>query len=152
MTLNVASVTLEASPQGLPTTSTAYSTSRSYDVWEGDFTVSGSNCNATSSSASAAIGASHAEALATTSPPSTSGTPGTTGLLAVPCDNAIIVQASLTYPGLLGVVLINRPTLTQAAYTRWRYAGTQAELQCSGSACFTSNATKQVCNSTNTAN
>ncbi|HEY1857560.1 TadE/TadG family type IV pilus assembly protein [Acidocella sp.] len=152
MTLKIAGVTLESSPQGAPTTSKAYSTGRSYDVWEGDFSVSGSSCSATSSSSTSAIGASNAETLATTSPPSTSGTVGTAGLLAVPCDNAIIVQASLTYPGILGVILHSRPTFTQAAYTRWRYAGTQEELQCSGTACFASNATTQVCNNTNTAN
>jgi Flp pilus assembly protein TadG len=149
--LNIASVTLESSKAGLPSTSTAYSSSNTYDMWESDFTVSGNNCTATSSTTSGTIGAASAKNLATTSPPSSTGTPGTLGLLAVPCDNAIIVQASLTYPGLLGIILQSRPTLTQAAYTRWRYAGTSTELQCSGTSCLVSNATTQVCNSSNTA-
>ncbi len=151
LTLDIASVTLESSNAGLPNTSTAYSSSNTYDVWEGDFTVSGSSCNATSSGTNGSIGASSAKKLATTSPPSTTGTSGTSGLLAVPCDNAIIVKASLTYPGILGVILQSRPKLTQAAYTRWRYASTLTELQCSGTSCSISNAATQVCNSSNSA-
>ncbi|MDR3576204.1 MAG: pilus assembly protein [Anaerolineaceae bacterium] len=149
MILNIAGVTLESSPNGLPKTSTAYSTANSYDVWENDFAVSGGSC--TASTNAAAIGASGAESAATTSPPSTTGAAGgISGLLAVPCDNAIIVQASIIYPGILGIILQTRPTLTQWAYTRWRYAGTTTELQCSGCS-LTSNAAKQVCNSSNTA-
>ena len=154
MTLAIASVTLESGPTGLPSTNTstskAYNANNTYDAWESDFTVSGGTCNTASGTV---IGVSNAEKLATTSPPSTTGASGANGLLAVPCDNAIIVQATLTYPGILGVILRNRPTLTQTAYTRWAYAGTQTELQCSSTdtGCTTSYLSTQLCNTSNTA-
>ena len=154
MTLAIASVTLESGPTGLPnpntSTSKAYSSSNTYDAWESDFTVSGGTCSTTGGHV---IGLANVEQLSTTSPPSTTGTSGTNGLLAVPCDNAIIVQATLTYPGIMGVILQNRPTLTQTAYTRWAYAGTQTELQCSSTdtGCTTGYVSTQLCNSSNTA-
>ncbi len=153
MTLAIAGVTLESGPTGLPnpntTTSKVYNASNTYDVWESDLKVSGSTCSTVTGNV---IGLTNAEKLATTSPPSTTGTTGTAGLLGVPCDNAIIVKATLTYPGIMGIILTSRPTLTQMAYTRWRFAGTQTELQCSSTdaGCTTSYVTTQLCNSSNT--
>lgn len=153
MKLSIASVTLESGPTGLPNPATAtaqaYSTSNTYDTWESDFIVSGNTCTP---STNYQIGLASAEELATTSPPSTTGPSGTTGMLGVPCDNAIIVKATLTYPGILGIILTSRPSLTQMAFMRWRYAGPQAELQCSSSdtGCTTSYVTTQLCNTSNT--
>ncbi len=152
MNLSIASVTLESGPTGLPNPATAtakaFSTSNTYDAWESDFTVSGNSCTPSTSNL---IGLANAEQLATTSPPSTTGTSGTTGMLGVPCDNALIVKATLTYPGILGIILTSRPSLTQMAFMRWRYAGPQAELQCasSDSGCTTSYVTTQLCNTSN---
>jgi Flp pilus assembly protein TadG len=156
LVLKIASVTVESNKNGTAK-STVNTTTPSYDMWETDFTVSGNNCTPTTvngQSGSAGIGVSGAERLATTSPPSTTGTSGTSGLLAYPCDNAIIVQASMPYPGLIGLVLPSRPTLSQNIYTRWIYASPQTELQCSTSdtACYTSYAATQLCNATNTNN
>ncbi len=153
LVLNIASVTLESNPNG--TASAAVnSSSPTYDMWEADFTVSGHNCTPTSTAQTATIGAAAAENLATTSPPSTKGASGTSGLLAYPCDNAIIIQASMPYPGIIGLVLSSRPTLSQNIYTRWIYASPQTELQCStsDSACYTSYVATPLCDSTNTAN
>ncbi|MDD2795434.1 TadE/TadG family type IV pilus assembly protein [Acidocella sp.] len=153
MNLSIASVTLESGPTGLPnpatSTAKAYSTTNTYDAWESDFTVSGNTCTPSTSNL---IGLANAEQLATTSPPSTTGTSGTTGMLGVPCDNALIVKATLTYPGILGIILTSRPSLTQMAFMRWRYAGTKAELQCpsSDTGCTTSYVTTQLCNTSNT--
>lgn len=154
MTLQIASVTLESSNKGSPTTAAVYSSSPTYDMWETDLSVSGSTCSVTSSHSSAGFGYTSAVNLATTSPPSATGTSGQSGLLVYPCDNAIIVKATLTYPGIIGIFLPARPTLSQSAYTRWIYAGPTSELQCSSSdtGCYVQNATKQTCNSSNTAN
>jgi Flp pilus assembly protein TadG len=154
MTVKIASVTLESNANGTPSTASVHSTNPSYDMWETDFSVSGGNCNVTSSSTSAAIGYTGAVNLATTSPPSATGTSGLSGLLVYPCDNAIIVNATLTYPGILGIVLQTRPALSQWAYTRWVYGGTQSELQCSSSdsGCYVHYASTQTCNSSNLAN
>ncbi len=153
MTLAIAGVTLESGPTGLPNVNTAtskvYNATNTYDAWEGDLTVSGTTCNTATTTS---IGLANAEKLATTSPPSTTGTSGTSGLLGVPCDSAIIVKATLTYPGIMGIILTNRPTLTQTVYTRWRYASPQTELQCASTdtGCTTSYVTTQLCNSSNT--
>ncbi|OYV38294.1 MAG: hypothetical protein B7Z81_04820 [Acidocella sp. 20-61-6] len=153
MTLAIAGVTLESSPTGLPNVNTAtaqaYTAANTYDAWESDLTVLGTTCN---TAATTAIGLTNAEKLATTSPPSTTGTSGTSGLLGVPCDSAIIVKATLTYPGIMGIILTSRPTIAQTVYTRWRYASPQTELQCANTdtGCTTRYATTQLCNSSNT--
>ncbi|MDE1906355.1 MAG: pilus assembly protein [Rhodospirillales bacterium] len=154
MTVKIASVTLESNSNGLPTTAPVYSTNPTYDMWETDYSVSGSNCNVTSTGSSALIGNTGAVNLATTSPPSATGTSGLNGMLVYPCDNAIIVNTTLTYPGILGVVMQSRPNLSQWAYTRWVYASATSELQCSSSdtGCYVNYAAKQTCNSNNTAN
>lgn len=154
MAVKIAGVTLESNANGAPSTAAVHSTTPSYDMWEADFSVSGSNCNVTSSSGNASIGYTAAVNLATTSPPSAAGPSGSSGLLVYPCDSAIIVNATLTYPGILGILMQSRPNLSQWAYTRWIYGGAQSELQCSSSdsGCYVHYATKQTCNSTNTAN
>lgn len=163
MTLAISSVTVESNSAGLPQSDTAvYTTTPKYDVWEADFTVSNGTCTAaglgsttsgstTTMTGSPIIGYSNAVSLATTSPPSTSGTQGLTGLVAVPCDNAIIVQTKMTYPGLVGVLLKSRPVLTQSSYARWAAAWNEAELQCSGTHCGTQYAVvPPTCTTTNT--
>ncbi|MGE4483271.1 TadE/TadG family type IV pilus assembly protein [Acidocella sp.] len=89
------------------------------EYWEQDFT--GPSCTV---SASQAIGDTEACGLATADHtggmlPSSSGAIG---------DNAIIVQAQLTYPGLVGLWLTSSPTLTQTVLTRWAYASTSTKL------------------------
>ncbi len=146
MTLAIASITQEAGPNGQPTNSSAHAASASYDEWEGDFTVSGTHCTPVSGG-TGQIGLSTAETMATT-PPARS--PGTTGLVVVPCDNAIIVRAQIAYPGIVGLILQNRPLLSQTVYTRWRYASTTTELQC-GNCTVINNAASQICNTNNNA-
>lgn len=144
LTIAVASVTLESGPNGLPASSSAYSKTATYDVWEGDSTVAGQTCT---TSAGSQIGAGNAETLATT--PAAGGASGNTGMLEDPCDNAIVVQATLKYPGLTGLIIRSAPTLTQTAYARWSYAALKTELTCP--TCTVSNAATQVCNSSNAA-
>jgi Flp pilus assembly protein TadG len=147
MTLDIAGVTMESGPNGT-TGKNVNSAAVTYDVWEQDFTVSGTTCTPSGASG---IGASAAEAYATSSPPSLTGTPGTSGLIEYPCDNAIVVQASMVYPGMIGLVLPSRPTLTQVSGTRWRYASPSGEIECT--ACSLSTVqSPQLCNTTNTGN
>lgn len=119
MNVSVASLTLE-------TTGPA-----TYDFWEGDSTASGQGCN----TGGTLIGQTAATALAGST---------TTGMLQTPCDNIIIVRASITYPGLTGLILRSRPVLTQTAYTRWAYTSTSSELLCPS--CTVANVSKPVCN------
>ena len=162
--VQIASVTQEAGPNGLPAKNTAstfvYNSNGLYDTWEQDYTVSGGSCNANGGAGIGASGTSNnAINLATSNPPSTSGG-GTGGIVQYPCDNAIIVKATMKYPGLIGLIITKAMTLSQAAYTRWRYASTTTELQCP--ACSVSNnnsvvlygsgttAVTQACNTSNT--
>jgi Flp pilus assembly protein TadG len=59
-------------------------------------------------------------------------------------DNVIIVRATLTYPGILGIVLTSVPSLSQTAVARWRWASpanispttaTSLEFLCAGTGC-----------------
>ncbi|WP_234731473.1 TadE/TadG family type IV pilus assembly protein [Acidocella facilis] len=139
LTVQIASVTLEAGPGGLPKPNTStsfvyYSGGKVYDQWEQDFTVSAGSCassttNAIGTTSNTSYTGGPAINLATSNPPSTAGG-GSGGLVQSPCDNALIVKAQIPYPGLLGLILTNRITLTQSAYMRWRYASTETELQC----------------------
>ena len=147
LTIAIAGVTLESAPSGTAGTP-VNSSARTYDVWEQDFTVSGNSCAA---AATSAIGAAEAEAYGSSSPPSVTGTVSAAGLLQTPCDNVLLVQASMAYPGMIGVVLSTRPTITQLASTRWRTASEVSELECSG--CSVSQIqSPQLCNSSNTGN
>jgi Flp pilus assembly protein TadG len=150
MTINIASVTQESGPAGLPTTNAkVHTAAASYDVWEQDFTVSGTSCNAAST---LTIGSANAISLATTNPPTTfTGGPSALAMINVPCDNAIIVTATVPYPGPIGKILLTRPTLTATSYSRWGYDSTENELETSGTSKPAVNAATQVCNSTNTA-
>lgn len=161
MTVEIAGVTKEAGANGLPaansSTSFVYYGSSLYDDWEQDFTVSGGRC---SPSGGSGIGAANSINLATSNPPSSAGG-GTGGLVQYPCGNAIIVEASVNYPGILGTLLTTRTRLTQWAYQRWRYSSAQSELECTS--CTVSNlnsvtlygsgasAVTQACNSSDTA-
>lgn len=161
VTVQIASVTMEAGKNGLPapntSTSFVFASSNLYDQWEQDFTVSGGSC-APNNVSSAGFSGSDAVNLATSNPPSTSG--GSGGLVQYPCDNGIIVKATMSYPGLLGLIITHSMTLTQSAYVRWRYATFVSELQCL--TCFVSNnntailfgsgssAVTQACNTNNT--
>lgn len=153
MTMAIASVTLESNSAGLPATSAVHTTTPAYDFWEADFTVSGSTCSPVTGST--VIGATTAESLVTTSPPATGGPTGSStawnGMLAVPCDNAIIVRANTTYSGITGLVFKSRPVLSQTSYARWANTWNEAELQCSGTGCTTAYAaTTPICTTTNT--
>lgn len=164
ITLQIANVTEEAGPNGSPATNSSssfvHNSSAVYDEWEQDFIVSGGSCSPNVGSGIGASGTSNnAINLTTSNPPSTTSG-GTGGLVQYPCDNGIIVQASMNYPGLLGLVLTHSITLSQSAYVRWRYASTQSELQCptcsisnnNSSVLYTSGSTsvKQACNTADT--
>lgn len=142
MAVAIASVTEESGPSGQPSTSTAYSSSPTYDKWEADSTVSGNTCNTVGGTAILSAVGANAPLTVATSPPDTA-------MVENPCDNVIIVQASLSYPGLTGLILRSRPTLTQTAYVRWRYTAPTSELNCTG--CTLNNAATRVCASGNTA-
>lgn len=145
VTIQVVSVTLE--PSALSSNTAA--SPPVFDEWEADSTVSGSSCTTTATNG---FGAAAAESLATTNPPVTTATSytGTTGEVEVPCDNMIIVKASMTYPGITGLIVMNHPTLTQTAFTRFRYASPTDQLQCSN--CKLNPATPlDYCNATSTA-
>jgi Flp pilus assembly protein TadG len=139
LTIAVASVTLESNSAGLPTSSSAHTSSPTNNAWEGDSKVSGGTCSTTSGTQ---IGLTNAFTMAG------GGNAGNKGLLEVPCDNAIIVQASIPYPGLTGLIVRSRPTLTQTAFARWVYASTTTELTCP--TCTVTKAT-QICKTGNTA-
>lgn len=145
LTVQIASVTMQAGPKGLPASNSSssfvYNGSNLYDEWEQDFTVSGSNCVASGGSGIGAAGTSNnAINLMTSNPPSTSGG-GSGGLVQYPCDNGIIVKAQMSYPGLLGLIINHTMVLTQSAYMRWRYASTMSELQCPSCAVSNNNST-----------
>ncbi len=163
--VQIASVTMEAGPNGLPaannSTSFVYHSGGSlYDQWEQDFIVSGGSCQTNGGSG---IGVSSAPSnvinLATSNPPSTAGG-GSGGLVVYPCDNGIIVKATMSYPGLLGLIITHSMTLSQSAYVRWRYASIVSELQCPTCSVSNNNTTslygsgstavKQACNSSDT--
>lgn len=103
------------------TTTTAGTTA---DYWEQDFT--GASCSTPATTP--VIGSSGACNLATNNGaggmlPSSNGAVG---------DNAIIIRATLTYPGLVGLWLKTSPTLTQQVLTRWAYASSSTELTITG--------------------
>lgn len=143
MTLSIASITQEKSPLGLPTNAPVYSAnSTTYDKWEADSTVSSARSCSTRAGTALLAGTGPGAPVVIATPPAA------TSAISVPCDNVIIVQASITYAGLTGLIMRSRPTLTQTSYVRWRYASPQSELLCTG--CTLQNAAVQVCNQTNT--
>lgn len=158
--VQIASVTMQAGPNGLPATNNSasfvYNSSNLYDEWEQDFTVSGGSCQTNGGTGIGASGTSNSAInLATSNPPiTTSG--GTGGVVQYPCDNAILVTATMKYPGLIGLIITKAMTLSQSAYVRWRYASTTTELQCPTCSVSNNNTTaiygsvKQACNASNT--
>ena len=90
LTIEVASVTLEPSASG----SNTPASTPAYDIWEGDSIVTGQTCS-TPGSGATAIGATQAKTYAGST---------TTGMLQNPCDNIVIVTASLIYPGITGLI------------------------------------------------
>ncbi len=157
--VEIASVTEEAGPNGLPTTNSAtsfvYNSSSLYDEWEQDFTVSGGSCTASGGTGIGASGTSNnAINLLSSNPPSTAG--GSGGVVQYPCDNGIIVKATMNYPGMIGLIISHAITLSQSTYMRWLYASTTTELQCPTCSVSNNNATviygtvKQACNASNT--
>lgn len=115
LTLDIASVTVTA-------------VGKTVDYWESGYT--GGHCSAV---ATPVIGGAQACSLAGGVSGATNGgmLPVTGGAIG---DNVIIVKATLTYPGLVGLWLNTSPTLTQTTFTRWDYATSSSELELSGSA------------------
>jgi hypothetical protein len=143
MKVKIASITQEASPNGLPTNALAYSsTGPTYDEWEWDATVaSDGSCAPVAGSDQLLAGSGSLVATAM-------------GELNVPCDNVIMVQVTGTYPGISGIVLNTRPTLTQTAYLRWNNTTTTSELTCPDCTLVPSQAAQtaqQICTVANTA-
>jgi Flp pilus assembly protein TadG len=141
--INIASVTLEPSAANA-------NTPGAFDEWEQDYTLK------TSSTCQTASGTAILSGTGTTAPIAVATSTSATNpdMLEEPCDNVIIVQASITYPGLTGLIVQSRPTLTQTAYNRWTNASTLTQLLCTkgASGCTLSPTTPHdFCNSTNTA-
>jgi Flp pilus assembly protein TadG len=158
LTIAVASVTMQRGPDGNPATNTAssfvYNAAYSYDVWEADSTVTGHTCSTSGTNANK-IGGANAIALATATPTGVTCASGAgaapCGQVEVPCDNAIIVTASITYPGITGLILnsTSRPVLTQTSYTRWLYGSETTQLLCP-TCTLTPTTPLDLCNSNNT--
>jgi len=146
VTISIASVTLE--PSALNSNKPA--ATPAFDEWEADSAASTNTTCSTPTTGTTILngtGASAPISIAKANA-STSTTFGT-GMLEDPCDNVIIVQASYVYPGLTGLIVTSRPTLTQTAYARWSNASTLTQLLCAN--CQLSPATPlDYCNSTNT--
>jgi Flp pilus assembly protein TadG len=111
----------------LTITTAGSSSSNTDDVWEEDF--SGSGCTPSAgSSTSGLIGETTACTLVSNG--TTGGMlPESNGAVG---DNAIVVRATLTYPGMVGFWLRQIPTFTQYALTRWFHASTTTELTVNG--------------------
>lgn len=143
MTLAIASITEEQGPTAQPTSGNpAYAATPTYDEWESDSTAAADgSCSTPSPSATTTI---------LSGSPLTTATTGASSMVLNPCDNVIIVQASVPYAGLIGLFIRHPLTLTQTAYVRWAYTLPTTELQCTG--CTLVSAPTQVCNADNTSN
>jgi hypothetical protein len=117
LSIDVASVTME--PAKL--SSNVAGSPVVYDEWEAQTNSGAGGCASPSTTTGTILGG--------TTPPTMAA-----GMLAVPCDNVIIVRAGMQYPGLTGLIVRARPTLTQTAYVRWAFAAPTAQLLCSGCA------------------
>ena len=144
VTISIGSVTLE--PSALNSNKPA--SAAAFDEWEADSTVTGTTCSTTKGTTILnGTGASAPISVATAN--ASAGSTIGTGMLEDPCDNVIIVQAKLAYPGLTELILKNRPTLTQTAYSRWTNSSTLTQLLCTN--CQLSPSTPlDYCNSSNT--
>ena len=117
----IASVTLEPSAANANTPAVT----PAYDEWEADSTAT------SNTTCSTAGGTTILNGTGATAPIKVATSSITTGILQNPCDNAIIVQASLTYPGITGLIFKSHPVLTQTAYDRWSNASVLSQLLCS---------------------
>jgi Flp pilus assembly protein TadG len=145
LTIQIVSVTLEPSKLSSNTAASP----PAFDEWEADSTVANGHCSTTATNG---FGVAAAESLATTNPPVTTAAAynGTSGEVEVPCDNMVVVKASMTYPGITGLILMNHPVLTQTAFTRFRYASPTDQLQCSDCS-LNPKPALDYCNATSTA-
>lgn len=145
MTIRIASITEEAASNGTANTKSYTSQATKYDEWEADTTVnSNGSCPGPTSGSDVLLTGSGSSA------PINIVMSGTNSMLNVPCDNAIIVQVSETYPGIVGVALPSAPVLTQTAYARWNTASATSELTCSSCTMVPANQTsQQICNTNN---
>ena len=114
LTIDIVSMTITTPGTGAANTD---------DEWEYDFT--GAGCTG---AASGTLGASTACTLISNGGsggmlPTTGGAKG---------DNAIVVRATLTYPGMVSFWLKTIPTLTQTAYSRWYHGESGTELTVTG--------------------
>jgi Flp pilus assembly protein TadG len=111
LTIDVASVTQTSN--AIPATQTSKAVPATYGEWETDLN---SSCSPTGTTNIGTTGATGAVTIATGS-----GVPAN-AMVQTAGDNVIIVRATLTYPGILGIVLNSVPTLSQSAVARWRWA------------------------------
>lgn len=141
LSIDVASVTetqaAQAASQGVAAKAALY------DEWEVDLNGS---CAPTGAQNIGVNGTTGALTVAT-------GNGGTTALVQALGDNAIIVRATLQYPGLVGLFIPTARALTQTAIARWRYASatnvtnvtatpapsSTLEFSCTGTGCVTNN-------------
>lgn len=151
MSVDIASVTQEQGPNGQPTSVA----SATYDEWEYDQSVSAGKCTAVDTAA----GAAQDILLSTQTSVNSSVSLAMGSMIKVPCDNAIIVQASLPYSGMFGLFVAAGLVLTQTAYVRWAPALPTNELICNptaanptGTSCSQQLAPMQICNANNPGN
>lgn len=149
--IEIASVTME--PSALNSNSPA--NTPVFDEWEQDYQLAApTSCTTAAGTAIlSGTGSSAPITIATANSATSTGSgakittvPGT-GMFEEPCDNVIIVQASINYSGLTGLILKNHPTLTQTAYTRWTNSSTLEQLLCPG--CNVPTTPLDYCNTNN---
>ena len=145
VTIAIASVTLE--PSALDSNTPA--SSPVFDEWEADSTATTSSTCSTSKGTTILNGPGTSAPISVATANASAGSTTGTGMLEEPCDNVIIVQASMQYPGLTGLIVRSRPTLTQTAYNRWTNASTLTELLCSDCTLGSSNKSTPLCSTSN---
>jgi hypothetical protein len=111
LTISVASVT--QTTNAVAATQNSNAVPATYGEWETDLD---GNCNPTGTTNIGTTSATGALTLATGN-----GVPAN-AMVQTEGDNVIIVRATLTYPGILGIVLTSAPSLAQTAVARWRWA------------------------------
>lgn len=144
ITISIASVTLEPSALNKNTPATT----PAFDEWESDSTGLTNTTCSTTTGTTILNGTGAAAPITIAKANASAGSTMGTGMLEDPCDNIIIVQASIVYPGIIGLIIKTRPTLTQTAYSRWTNSSTLTQLLCSN--CQLSPATPlDYCNTSN---
>lgn len=145
VTISIASVTLE--PSALNSNNPA--STPAFDEWEADSTVQTNATCSTTTGTTILNGTGASSPISIVKANASAGTTNGTGMLENPCDNVIIVTASVVYPGITGLIVRSRPTLTQTAYARWSNASTLTQLLCSNCQ-LSPTSPLDYCNSTNT--